>query len=70
MYPIPDPIAAETNPTRGPKRILVMNMAIGANVIAETGGGTGMEIAVKTAINAAMTPVNATIFVSEVGPVT
>jgi hypothetical protein len=63
MYPIPDPIAADANPADGPKRMLVTNMIIGAKVMVEIGGGTGMAVAVNTAIKADMTDVKATLFV-------
>ena len=37
-------------------------MTIGAKLIVESGGGSGMAIIVVTAINAAITPVNAAFF--------
>jgi hypothetical protein len=55
-----DPIAAETNPPDGPRRMLATNMIIGAKVMVESGGGIGMAIIVVTAINAVMTDVRAT----------
>jgi hypothetical protein len=59
MNPIAEPIADETKPTEGPKRILVINMAIGAKVNVESGGGNGMAIIVVTAIKADIIDVKA-----------
>jgi hypothetical protein len=56
-----DPMAAETNPDDGPRRMLVTNMMIGANVIVESGGGKGIAVAVITAVNAVITDVKARI---------
>jgi hypothetical protein len=61
-----EPMAAEINPTEGPRRMLVMNMAIGAKVIVESGGGIGIAIIVVTAIKAAIIDVKATILLREV----
>jgi hypothetical protein len=58
-------MAAEINPADGPRRMLVMNMAIGAKVIVESGGGIGMAIIVVTAIKAAMIDVKANSLVRE-----
>ena len=63
--PRAEPMAAEINPADGPRRMLVMNMAIGAKVIVESGGGIGMAIIVVTAIKAAMIDVKANSLVRE-----
>ena len=64
-YPMAHPIAVDVTPTVGPIRILTANMIMGAKFMVESGGGNGMAIIVVTAINAAMTPVNATFFDGE-----
>jgi hypothetical protein len=57
--PMAEPMAAEIKPAEGPKRILVMNMAIGAKVNVESGGGNGIAIIVVTAIKADIIDVRA-----------
>ncbi len=64
-YPIAHPIAVDVTPAVGPRRMLTANMIMGAKLMVESGGGNGMAIIVVTAINAAMTPVNATFFDGE-----
>ncbi len=55
VNPIADPKSADTNPTRGPRKIETTNIAAGANVIADSGGGSGKAVTVKTVISADIT---------------
>jgi hypothetical protein len=55
VKPIPDPIDAETNPTRGPRKIEPTKMAAGAKVNADRGGGRGIAVTVRTEIRADIT---------------
>ena len=61
-YPMAQPIAVDVTPTVEPRRMLTVNMIMGAKLIVDSGGGRGIAIIVVTAINAAITPVNAAFF--------
>jgi hypothetical protein len=63
--PMADPIAADTNPAFGPRRILVTKMITGARVKVESGGGSGIAVIVITATRPDRTEVKATILVCE-----
>lgn len=62
--PMPDPMAEATRAGRGPRRIPVTNMTIGARVNVESGGGMGIAVIVVTAIKAAITDVAASMKVA------
>jgi len=66
MNPRPEPMVAATNPIHGPIRMLVMNMAIGAKVMVDKGGGIGMAITVVTAVKADITAVKASLTLARV----
>src|SRR3989337_4449612 len=57
--PMPEPMADDTSPIHGPIKMPVTNMAIGAKVIVDSGGGIGIAIIVVTAIKADITPIRA-----------
>jgi len=59
--PMPEPMAVDTSPIQGPIKILATNMAIGAKVIVDSGGGIGTAIIVVTAIKADITPIRANL---------
>lgn len=61
INPTPEPIADDMNPSHGPIKIQVANMAKGAKVMVESGGGMGIAIMVVTAIRAAMIAVRASL---------
>jgi len=52
VNPTADPKRADTNPTLGPRKIEPTNIAAGANVMADSGGGSGRAVTVRTAISA------------------
>ena len=55
VNPITDPRSAETKPTLGPRKIEPTNIAAGAKVMVDSGGGNGNDATVKTAMRADIT---------------
>jgi len=61
VNPIADPKSADTNPTRGPRKIETTNIATGAKVMVDSGGGSGKAVTVKTVMSADITADNAIV---------
>jgi hypothetical protein len=61
---MPEPIADDTSPSHGPIKMPVANMAIGAKVMVDSGGGIGIAVIVVTAIKADMVTMKANLTVA------